>query len=59
VNLRRFDRIGWMTAEEDVWAVPEYLCSVRHTPVMALRVVRHLGRVDARLFSAGLLGRAV
>ena len=20
VNLRRFDRIGWMTAEEDVWA---------------------------------------
>ena len=22
VNLRRFDRIGWMTAEEDVWAIP-------------------------------------
>jgi hypothetical protein len=59
VNLRRFDRIGWMTAEEDVWAVPEYLCSISHTPVMPLRLARHLGRVDARLFSAGLLGRAV
>src|SRR3954468_10442458 len=25
VNLKRFDRIGWMTAEEDGWAIPEYL----------------------------------
>ena len=59
VNLGRFDRIGWMTAEEDVWAIPEYLCTVRHTPVMPSRLVPHLGRVDARLFAAGLLGRAV
>jgi hypothetical protein len=59
VNLRRFDRIAWMTAEEDVWAVPEYLCTIRHTPVMPLRMTRYLGRVDARLFNAGLYGRAV
>jgi len=59
VNLRRFDRIGWMTAEEDVWAVPEYLCTISHTAVSPPTVVRHLGRVDARLFSAGLFGRAV
>ena len=59
VNLRRFDRIAWMTAEEDVWPVPEYLCTIRHTALMPLRLVRHLGRVDARLFAAGLLGRAV
>ena len=59
VNLRPFDRIGWMTAEEDVWAIPEHLCTIRHTPVMPSRLVPHLGRVDARLFSAGLLGRAV
>jgi hypothetical protein len=59
VNLRRFDRIEWMTAEEDVWAVPEYLFSIRHTPVMQPRVVSRLGRVDARLFQAGLVGRAV
>ena len=59
VNLRRFDRIGWMTAEEDVWPVPEYLCTIRHTPILPPRLVRHLGRVDARLFAAGLTGRAV
>ena len=57
VNLRRFDRIAWMTAEEDVWPVPEYLCAIRHTPVLPASVVRHLGRVDARLFAAGLTGR--
>lgn len=30
VDLSRFDRRGWMTAEDDVWFVPEYLCDVRH-----------------------------
>jgi hypothetical protein len=59
VNLRRFDKIGWMTAEEDVWPVPEYLCAISHTPVSPPRIVRHLGRVDARLFAAGLVGRSV
>lgn len=57
VNLRRFDRRHWMTAEEDVWMVPEYLCDIAHTPVLPRAVESHLGRVDARLFSAGKLGR--
>jgi hypothetical protein len=58
VNLRRFDAMDWMTAEEDVWIVPEYLCTIAHTPLLRGRVVTRLGRVDARLFSAGLVGRA-
>jgi hypothetical protein len=57
-NLKRFDSIEWMTAEEDVWAVPEYLFTISHTPVMPAQLIRHLRRVDARLFAAGLLGRA-
>lgn len=56
VNLRRFDTIHWMTAEEDVWAIPEYLTTIRHTPLIGPRVVRRLGRVDDRLFAAGLVG---
>jgi len=58
VNLRRFDSIHWMTAEDDVWAIPEYLTTIRHTPLVATRAVRRLARVDARLFAAGLVGRA-
>ena len=57
VNLRRFDSIHWMTAEKDVWEVPEYLCEIRHTPLLPARLVPRLGRVDERLFAAGLLGR--
>ena len=57
VNLRRFDGMHWMTAEEDVWAVPEYLLTIAHLPVLPGRLVRHLGRVDERLFTAGLVGR--
>jgi hypothetical protein len=58
VNLRRFDSIHWMTAEEDVWAIPEYLMTIRHTPLVGPRAVRRLGRVDDRLFAAGLVGLA-
>jgi len=58
VNLARFDRIAWMTAEEGVWSIPEYLCTVSHTAVLEPRLVPALGRVDERLFQAGRLGGA-
>jgi len=56
VNLRRFDRIDWMTAEEDVWTIPEYLTTISHTSLLPKRFERMLGRVDDRLFAAGLVG---
>jgi hypothetical protein len=56
VNLKRFDRIHWMTAEEDVWAVPEYLVTIPHRPVVTPEQVREFKRLDRRLFEAGVLG---
>lgn len=56
VNLRRFDSIEWMTSEEDPWEIPEYLCTIAHTPLVLPRIVRRLGNVDDRLFAAGLVG---
>ena len=58
VNLRRFDSMGWMTAEEDVWAIPEYLCEIAHRPLLPPRLIARLGKVDDRLFAAGLVGLA-
>jgi hypothetical protein len=58
VNLRRFDPIGWMTAEEDVWAIPEYLCEIAHRPLLSPRLIPGLEKVDDRLFVAGLVGLA-
>src|SRR6202167_265584 len=28
VNLRQFDRHSWMTSDQDVWIVPNYLCEI-------------------------------
>jgi hypothetical protein len=58
VNLERFDPMGWMTAEEDPWEIPEYLCTIAHTAVLPPKLVRRLSPVDDRLFAAGLTGSA-
>ena len=58
VDLSRFDDCGWMTSESDLWAIPEYLVGVRHYPLLTTVGERSLGRTDARLFRAGLVGRA-
>jgi hypothetical protein len=58
VNLKRFDYMHWMTKEEDVWDIPRYLTTIYHTPLIGPRLVARLGKVDARLFAAGLVGLA-
>ena len=56
VNLARLDSRQWMTAEEDVWFVPEFLMAARHYPLFPDRVARTLPRLDRRSFEAGMHG---
>ena len=56
VNLGRFERVGWMTAEEDLWVVAEYLAQLAHTRLLPQAIERHLNRVDERLQAAGRVG---
>jgi hypothetical protein len=56
VNLSQFDRQAWMTSEEDVWVVPNYLCEIKHTPILTAPMLRTLEPMDKRLFAAGRLG---
>jgi hypothetical protein len=58
VNLSRFDRLGWMTAEDDLWVINDYLANIPHVPLLRDGTRRRLARVDDRLFAAGLAGRA-
>jgi hypothetical protein len=58
VNLRRFDRIHWMTAEADLWPVSDYLFGIPHWRLLTPASVRHLNRMDRRLFAAGKVGAA-
>jgi hypothetical protein len=56
VNLRQFDRHCWMTSEEDVWIVPNYLCGITHTPLFTKPMLRAMQPMDKRLLAAGRLG---
>jgi len=56
VNLARFDSTDWMTAERDVWEIPNHLCDIPHTPLLPRRTERQVARMDPRLFQAGRLG---
>lgn len=56
VNLKRLDREGWMTSQEDVWCVPELLIAARHYSLFPHKVARGLPRLDRRSFEAGMHG---
>jgi hypothetical protein len=58
VDLARFDRRSWMTAEEDLWYIPEHLVGIRHYRLLTPAQERGLATVDGRSFAAGLVGRA-
>jgi hypothetical protein len=58
VNLARFDRTrrSWMTSEQDLWWIPEYLLTVPHQRLLTGAMTRALSRVDRRALDAGLVG---
>jgi hypothetical protein len=58
VNLARFDRLDWMTTDQPLWFVAEYLFTIRHFPLLNARMAKRLHRLDDRSFRAGCLGRA-
>ena len=53
IDLSRFDEQGWMTAEEDVWYVPEYLFEVSHKPILNKSQIAFLRKADQIEVKAG------
>ena len=56
VNLTRFDDDEWMTSEEDIWEVPNYLCDIPHTPLLRPAQIKRLTRVDSRSVRGEMVG---
>lgn len=56
INLTQFDKYSWMTSDDDVWAVPNYLCEIKHTPILTPAMTRRIAKMDKRLYAAGRLG---
>lgn len=56
VNLARFDYLNWMTREDDLWEIGDYLYTVPHSEIMLPALSRKRRILDQRLFRAGLEG---
>jgi hypothetical protein len=58
VHMRRFDSLHWMTTDQPVWFVAEYLLTISHYPLITRAQAKRLHRLDGRSFRAGCLERA-
>lgn len=58
VNLKRFDRLNWMTTEKPVWFIPDYLTKIDHYPLISRGQINRLHRVDKHSLQAGLVGHS-
>ena len=56
INLRRFDAFDWMTSEESVWFIANYLCDISHHPLLTRFQIKRLTRVDRRTFAGEMVG---
>ena len=56
-DLTQFDRIDWMTTEEDLWDIPNHLVGIRHYRLLTKAQERALAPVSKVVFEAGLVGR--
>lgn len=56
VSLARFDRLRWMTTEEDLEPIGDYLTNLRHFRVVAPANVRRLNHATPALLESSLLG---
>lgn len=55
VDLSRFDNRGWMTSEEEVWYIPEFLAEVRHKKILTKSQIARLRKADPVEIKAGEL----
>ena len=55
VNLKRFDKINWVTSEKDVWEIPDYLAKIKHFPILTRSQIAGLRKADKIEIEAGKL----
>lgn len=53
VNLKIFDKKGWMTTKEEIDYMPEYLDKVKHYPILTRKQVRNLRKAEKVELKAG------
>ena len=56
LDLRRFDRLGWMTDDAPLEAIAQATDRLRRYPLLTPAMARRLLPVDRRSFESGMLG---
>jgi hypothetical protein len=56
LNLTRFDKINWMTSEDNLEDIADKLDAIRHMPLIKPRMVQRLCPLDKRSYEAGMHG---
>jgi hypothetical protein len=56
LNLKAFDRHGWMVKDEPLERIAEKLDRIRSVRVLTPKMVKRLSPLDTRAYQAGLLG---
>ncbi|MBS3092503.1 hypothetical protein J4466_03730 [Candidatus Pacearchaeota archaeon] len=46
VNLKMFDSSNWMSSEEELWYINDYLCKMPHNNILSRSQIKNLRRVD-------------
>ena len=55
VDLSRFDKKGWISSEEDIWYIPEYLTMIKHFNILNKSQIKTLRKADELEIEAGKL----
>lgn len=56
VNLSRFDKHNWMTTDEDIDFISDYLFKIKHINILTPQMTRNLSKADKDVLKAGMLG---
>lgn len=55
VNLKKFDKYGWMETFEEVWYIPNHLTEIKHFPILTKNQIKNLRKADKIEIEAGKL----
>lgn len=53
VNLSRFDYLNWISSEEHLWEIDEYLDTIKHFPILTRSQISGLRKADKVELDAG------
>ena len=56
LNLKRFDRLNWMTADETMERIAQRTDEIRRVLLIDAEMEKRLSPVDERSYQAGLIG---